>query len=224
MDGACYCRQAFIGQVRPMLECGDVKKLVAFLGRYWPPRELARLLGCGDGDTVKTALVCLGLTGDMSDCPPIVTMLHANNIELVDFAEQALWSIWFRAGDEYANMTLSRAVGMIAQDQYVPAIEWLSVLALRHPQYAEVFHQRAMARFLVEHYEQALEAAHQTLCLNPLHFGAMAAQAHCHAARGELDDALAMYRAALKVHPRMEGIRESLDQVCQCLSKRNPPC
>jgi hypothetical protein len=224
MDESCSCEQSFIGQVRPLLERGDAEKLIDYLGRHWPPRELTRLLGCGDGDAIKTALVCLGLTGQMSDCPPIVTMLHADDEDLVDFAEQALWSIWFRAGDEYANATLSRAVQMISEEQFAPAIEWLSVLALRHPQYAEVYHQRAMARFLVDHYEQALGDARQALHLNPLHFGAMTAQAHCHAARGELEDALVMYRAALKIHPRMEGIRESLAQVCRCLCKRSLSC
>ncbi|HSW46814.1 MAG TPA: tetratricopeptide repeat protein [Phycisphaerae bacterium] len=213
MDLSLLLGQEFIGQVRPMLERCETGTLIDFLEHLWPPPRLTRLLGCGDSDVVKTALVCLGLTGTMSESTSIVARLHDSDEAVVGFSEQAIWSIWFRAGDEHANAMLDRAVRMIACDQFIPAIERLSILALRHPRFAEVYNQRAVARFLADRYEPAIVDARRAIRLNPLHFGAMATLGHCHAARGDLGEALEMYHAALQIHPRMEGIRESLEQV-----------
>ena len=211
--------QEFVRQVRPMLERCDTESLIEYLARRWPPQQMVGLLRCGDPDTVKTALVCLGMAGTMAECTPIAAVLHDRDETIVELAEQALWSIWFRSGDGQANKTLHRAVQMLARDQFIPAIEWLSILALRHPDFAEVYNQRAMARFLASHYQRAIEDTHKTLCLNPLHFGAMTTRGHCHAARGELNEALEMYHAALQIHPRFEGIREALVQVFKCLCR-----
>ncbi len=158
-------------------------------------------------------LVCLALTGTMSESPPIAAMLHDEDATTTAFAEQALWSIWFRASDEQANRTLSLAVRIMVRDEYLPAIEWLSILALCRPEFAEAFNQRAVARFLVGQYEQAVRDTGSALRLNPLHFGAMATQGHCHVAQGEPMLGVEMYHAALQIHPRMEGIRETLEEV-----------
>ena len=129
----------FVRQVRPMLERCDTESLIEYLARRWPPQQMVGLLRCGDPDTVKTALVCLGMAGTMAECAPIAAMLHDRDETIMEFAEQALWSIWFRSGDGQANTTLQRAVRLLARDQFIPAIEWLSILALRHPDFAEVY-------------------------------------------------------------------------------------
>jgi tetratricopeptide (TPR) repeat protein len=215
--------QEFLGQVRPMLERCETDKLVDHLLQFWQPSQLVGLFACGDRDAIRTALVCLALTGTMAESPSITGMLYDEDDKTADFAEQALWSIWFRAGDEQANRTLNLAVRMISRDDYTPAIEWLSILALRRPAFAEVFHQRAMARFLAGQYEQAMRDTGSTLRLNPLHFGAMATEGHCHAALGKTDRAIEMYHAALQINPKMEGIRQALQQVWE-YAQRHEGC
>jgi tetratricopeptide (TPR) repeat protein len=205
--------QEFVGQVRPILERCEPDELVDHLSRFWQPSQLVGLLSCGDRDATLTALVCLALTGTMSESASITGMLYDEDEKTAEFAEQALWSIWFRAGDEQANRTLNLAVRMISRDDYASAVEWLSILALRRPQFAEVFNQRATARFLNGQYEQAMRDTGSALRLNPLHFGAMATEGHCHAAVGRTDRAVEMYHAALQINPRMNGIRQALQQV-----------
>lgn len=213
MDLSYRHGQEFIGQVRPMLERCDIDGLVGFLSQFWPPSQLVGLLCCGDRDATHTALICLALTGTMAESPAITGMLYTADEKTAEFAEQALWSIWFRAGDEQANRTLSIAVRMLSQEEYAEAIEWLSILALRRPQFAEVFNQRATARFLAGQYEEAMRDTKTALRLNPLHFGAMATEGHCHAALGRADCAVEMYHAALQINPRMGTVREALQQV-----------
>jgi tetratricopeptide (TPR) repeat protein len=202
-----------VDQVRPLLERCDADRLVDFLSRSWPSFQLVGLLSIGDRDITHTALVCLALTGTMAEAAPITGMLCDDDEKTAEFAEQALWSIWFRAGDEQSNRTLNLAMRLLSRDEYTPAIEWLSILALRRPEFAEVFNQRATARFLDGQYEAAMQDTGVTLRLNPLHFGAMATEGHCHAALGRTDRAIEMYHAALQINPRMSTIREALCQV-----------
>lgn len=200
-----------------MLEEHQTTTLIRYLSQEWPPRKLVGLLHCGDPDARNTALVCLALTGTMAESAPIAGMLHDESEATTGFAEQALWSIWFRASDDHSNRTLNLAVRLIEANEYEAAIEWLSILALRRPQFAEVFNQRAIARFLTGRYAAAIADTNVALRRNPLHFGAMAIQGHCHAAMHDAARAAELYHAALQIHPRMEGIRESLEQVARYL-------
>jgi len=51
----------------------------------------------------------------------------------------------------------------------------------------------------------------------PQHFGAMSGMGHCHAHLCQWGEARHAYRLALAIHPRLEGIQVSLDQIEQLL-------
>jgi len=212
--------QEFIGQARPLIERQDTEGLIAYLGRSWPRDRLIALLNCQNNDAAKTALVCLSILGTMADCPTIAALLHREDAATVSFAEIALRSIWLRAGDAQANIALNRAVQLISQERYTDAAERLTQLIVRCPDFAEPYNQRAIVRLLQDHYARAIEDGQQSLMLNPYHFGAMVSLGHCHAAQGHFRSALHMYRAALRVHPRLEGIPELIQQVGQCLPQQ----
>jgi len=212
--------QEFIGQVRPLIERRDTDTLIAHLARAWPHDRLTALLGCRHEDAAKTALVCLSLIGTMADCPAVAGILHHDDEAAASFAEFALWSIWFRAGDRQANVALNRAVQLISQNRYAAAAERLTKLIVRCPEFAEPYNQRATTRLLQDYYTQAIEDGRQVLQLNPYHFGAMVSLGHCYAAQGRFRPALHMYRAALHVHPRMQGIQELIQQICQCIPRQ----
>jgi Tfp pilus assembly protein PilF len=57
--------------------------------------------------------------------------------------------------------------------------------------------------------------------LNPLHFGALSGQGLCHAALGQLREAARCFRRALRVHPRLESVREQLARTETTLARAN---
>ena len=63
----------------------------------------------------------------------------------------------------------------------------------------------------------------RTLRLNGHHFGALAGLAHSYASLGQLDRALNAYHHALRVHPRLEGIRQSISQIRAYLRRHRVP-
>ncbi len=203
----------FVEQVRPFLEKQDPHGLVRFLSTYWSRHQVRGLLGCGHTDAMKAAAACLALTGTSEDNAALAPLLHSEDPTLVAIAEHALWSIWFQSGDEVADGRLQRAVRLIGENDFDGAIECLDCLLVRCPDFAEAYNQRAITYFLKEDYRASLADCRRTLRLNPFHFGAMAGIGHCYASLGQLQMALEAYRRALQMHPRLEGVHQSIQQI-----------
>lgn len=213
------CGQAFVEQMRPILDQRDADVLVQYLACRYRPCALQEFLICGHDDAVKVALFCLSLTGDMSDGPAIAALLHHSDVFVVDLAESALWSIWFRAGSPESSRLLRHAVCDIDEERCDLAVRKLSWIVDREPAFAEAYHQRAIAAFLTGDYARARADLCEALRLNPHHFGALAGLGHCCVTCGKLDDAIDAYRRALQIHPRAEGLRQAVHEVQRCLTE-----
>ncbi len=191
--------------------CDDCA-LLDELRRDWPAARLADLLCSPDDDVVKVAAVCLGLVGTLAECPALATVLHHADSVAVAMADCSLWQIWFLQGSDEAHRSLCRSVRMIESGQLDQAAELLSRVIRRSPYYAEAYHQRAVANHLRGRYADSLADAGQAVSLNPTHFAAQAGQGNCLVQLGRYREAVAAYHAALRIHPRLEGIRQSIRQ------------
>ena len=68
---------------------------------------------------------------------------------------------------------------------------------------------------------EAYDTSAEALAIVPQHFGAMSGMGHCHAHMEQWRQAKHCYRLALAIHPRLEGIQTSLEQIDQLL-RENP--
>lgn len=209
----------FVNELTPLIERHDTDALLAFLDQHWPRESLLEMLSSDNMDAVKVALVCLAFVGRMSDTSRIAPLLHSHDAAAIACAEHTLWSIWFRSGDDAQNVRLTQAVDLIGRDRFSDAIEQLDLLIARAPRFAEAYNQRAIACFLAGEYDRAAEDCRHALRLNPFHFGAMAGLGHSYAASRKLAAAMQAYRAALAIHPRLEGIRQSITCIRRCLDR-----
>ena len=214
-----WCGRKFVSEIRPFLETCEADSLIGHLRKYWPNKLLRDLLFCGDDETVKVALLCLSLTGTMEDTPGIASLLPLADAFTRNLVEHALWSIWFRASDDKANIALHRAVQLIGENRSNEALARLSDLLDSHPGFAEAHNQRAIIYFLQGDYESAKQGFSETLRLNPCHYAALACLGHCHATLAHLHTALALYRKAHRLHPHAEGLREMIEEVTKCLAR-----
>ncbi len=209
----------FVRQVRPILEAQDIESLIRYLRHYWPGQCLRGLLTCGYDEAVKAVLVCLWCTGTKADTRAVARLLHDDDGQMAALAEHALWSIWFRAGDDRANVHLMHAVRLLGRGRFDQAIKSLDALIGRCSTFAEAYNQRAIAHFLSGEYVCAISDGMQAVRLNEHHFGALAGLGHSYAALGRLDRALEAYRRSLELHPRLEGVRESIRQIRECIAR-----
>lgn len=190
----------------------DRDGLAGHLQEHWSPECLVLLLGGNNYEVVKTAAICLGLIGGMSAGPALLKLLRHDDPTIVDAAEDALWSIWFRAGGPVAQPILYQIEESINDWQSKSAIARLTRLLFHYPAYAEIYHQRGQAHYLNHDYPAALRDAQRAHELNPLHFAALALAAHSYSALGRFREAHRTYQDVLKLHPQMPGIRTSIEQ------------
>lgn len=201
----------------PHLRRKDSAGLAAALGDAWSTERLLALLNSDDPEVVKLATVCLSVVADSAATPMLASVLHHCDPVAVYLAEHALWATWFRAGSADANRALRRAVQETSSQHFDPAIQLLTEHIQREPDFAELYNQRAIAHFLRQDFQRALDDCRAAVDHNAYHFGALAGMGHCYTQLGDLPRARDAYYAGLRIHPRMAGIRQTLRYVRQAL-------
>lgn len=179
----------------------------------WTVEDLLSWLDGDDDEAVAAAALCLGCIGDAALSPSLALLLHHADPVVSAAAEQALWSVWFRSGSPLAQSLICQAVCLLEGDRWHKAAEVLTEIVAEEPGFAEAWNQRGIARYLAGSFCGSIADWKRVMQLNPHHFGAMAGLGHCFALLGRRTDALDCYHAALDIHPRMDGIRQAIQQL-----------
>jgi len=204
----------------PFLRHKDACGLTRLLRRNWPNERLLRMLASQDPETVKLTVVCLSLTADMEATPHLAAVLQHDDPVAAYLAEHALWSTWFRGGSTEASASLRQAVRLTANQELSAAVQLLSEWIEKEPDFAELYNQRAIAHFLGEQFKEAIADCQRTVELNPFHFGAFAGMGHCYTQLGDFQRARESYYEALRIHPRVAGIRQTLRYLRRAQEKK----
>jgi tetratricopeptide (TPR) repeat protein len=175
--------------------------------RYNEGTLLRLLEGAGDSKTHRAAMLALGLLGTMEANMHLAACLHDDDSETRQIAVNALWSLWFRADSPAHNKELQRLVRMKDPDK---ALAGLNGLIDKAPAFAEAYNQRAILLFRKKQYERSIADCEKTLQLNPHHFGAQAGMAQGLMQLRRHKAALKAFRNALKIHPFMEGVADTI--------------
>jgi tetratricopeptide (TPR) repeat protein len=168
---------------------------------------LLRLLQNGDLTGRRAAVLALGLMGTMTANKSLAQCLHHDDPELRQLAVNALWSLWFRGDTEAHAKDLQRLIRMRDRQK---ALAGLDNLIQKAPEFAEAFNQRAILAFRLKQFERSVSDCQRVLKLNPYHFGAQAGMAQCLMHLHRPKAALRAFRNALRTHPHMEGIAETI--------------
>ncbi len=179
----------------------------------WSEDELVRWLHSDDSAVAAAAAVCVGCVGGAALSPVLAPLLHHEDALVAAVVERALWGIWFRAGSPMAQKRIREAAFAMHEERWDVAMAALDAIIAAEPTFAEAWNQRAIGRYLQGDYCRAICDCRRVMTLNPHHFGAMAGMGHCFTLLGRHHDALDCYHAALEIHPRMDGIRQSIRQL-----------
>lgn len=217
MDEQGIAARRLVELSRPFLREGDRAGFAEAVAGSWSAECLALFLNSHDAETVQAATVALGLVGDMTSCGALAELLHHHEGSIVSDAEDALWSIWFRAEGPIAQGVLTKVAPLIHEEEIDSVVPLLTSLIKSFPNYAEAYHQRSQANYLLGRYEAAMRDARRATEMNPYHFGALANLANCLVALGRYDEALAAYERVVEIHPRMPDIGVAIDQLTQTL-------
>jgi tetratricopeptide (TPR) repeat protein len=99
------------------------------------------------------------------------------------------------------NQRLQNAQTLVDEGRFDTAEALLSALAAELPDFAEAWNRRAVLYFVQRRYREAMADCQRVIDLVPYHFGALHGLGLCHAAMGEYEEAIQVFRRALVVQP-----------------------
>ncbi|MBI1368858.1 MAG: tetratricopeptide repeat protein [Planctomycetes bacterium] len=203
----------FLRVVSPALKRCGADELARQVSLRWTPQQLCQMLHHDHPDIRKLACVTLGLIGDQRCLKCVGRALRDPDVQVNQLAEHALWSIWFRTGNNESQRFFRKGMAALESDQPSAAVTYFRQAQRCDGQFASAFHQCAIAHYMLDEYLAAIECCRRAVELSPNHFGALATMGHCHAHMGNFPAAAECYRQALAVNPRMDGLASALGRI-----------
>lgn len=188
-------------------------------GRY-NEGTLERLLTSRESEVRQAAAFALGLVGTMKVNHALAIRLHDEDPAVSQLAGDALWSIWFRADTVENSQELQRLVRLEVDNVGAETVlEGLDALIARAPAFAEAYNQRAVVHFRNGNFSKSILDCEKVLRLNPYHFGAASGLAQCFMKQRKFRAALRSFRRANRIHPSLEGVRQSIESLEKILGE-----
>ena len=120
---------------------------------------------------------------------------------------------WARSGSDTADLLMSRAGEALKGKDFPLAVELLDRVLTLRPEWAEAWHRRATAFFLLDDPLSAIADIQRVIAKEPRHFGAWAGLGHIYMSGGDKKRALEAYRKALAIHPHMAKLRDVIERL-----------
>jgi tetratricopeptide (TPR) repeat protein len=173
-------------------------------------------------DPVKRAeaIAWVAEHGDPGDDAALRLRLTDENPFVRRYAEQALWVLWSRSGDEAIDALMEKGAEQMQAQQFEASIATFSEVIRRKPAFAEGWNKRATVLFLAGELRKSLADCDEVMKRNPNHFGALAGYGQIYFRLEQYDKAIEYWKRALRVNPNMEGIEIGIKNAEERLQER----
>jgi len=187
-----------------------------------PTRQEAReaLRALADVETRRAAALWLGQKGLMDDAPALVQALRDQDPLVRTSAEQALWQVWSRSGDDEVDGLLALGIEQMSAREGDAAVETFSRVIARRPDFAEGWNKRATVHYLLGAYAKSLADCDEVLKRNPHHFGALSGYGMIYLQLDQPARALEYFERALAVNPNLSSVVDTVEMLKRLLSQR----
>jgi tetratricopeptide (TPR) repeat protein len=129
--------------------------------------------------------------------------------------EREIWIEWSKSGSPAEDLLLQRGKDAMDLGDYAAAIEHFTAIIDHDPEFAEAWNARATAYFMAGEFGPSVADIGKVLTLNPRHFGALSGLAMILEESGKPERALEVYRAALAIHPHLQGATDAIERLEQ---------
>jgi tetratricopeptide (TPR) repeat protein len=170
--------------------------------------------------TRREATDRLGEVGMMADVPPLLKTLRDSDEDTRHHAEQAIWRIWARSGNQKVDALYQTGIEQMDAGELQQAIVTFSRIIEIKPDFAEGWNKRATLYFLAGDLHKSLADCDEVMKRNPYHFGALSGYALIYTRLEYYDRALEYSRRALEVNPNLDGVRRNIDLLEHLLEQR----
>ena len=182
--------------------------------------QAVQALSGADTQLRRDAASRLGEVGTMADAKLLVTALRDSDEDVRDRAEEAIWRIWARSGDQAVDGLYQAGVQQMSAGDLRQSIATFTRIIELKPDFAEGWNKRATLYFLVGDFRKSLADCDEVMKRNPYHFGALAGYAQIYVRLEYYDRALEYSQRALKINPNMDGVRRNVELIERLLEQR----
>ncbi len=127
--------------------------------------------------------------------------------------DRQLQALWSQSGSASADLLLERGREALDDGDIEAAIEHLTALTDHAPEFAEGWHARASAFFVLDRFGMAAADLEHALTLNPNNYQAIYGLALIFEVVGKPDQALEAYSRALAIHPHHEEVTNAMNRL-----------
>lgn len=127
--------------------------------------------------------------------------------------ETEIWIEWSKSGSPAMDLLLQRGKDAMNLGDTAQAIEHFTALIDQTPDFAEAWNARATAYYMAGEFGPSVADIAKVLTLNPRHFGALSGLAMILEETGKPERALEVYKAALALHPHLQGASEAIERL-----------
>lgn len=170
-----------------------------------PPKDLPRV----GGDKTKNLDF---LFGALKVAPDEASAKHV---------EARIWAIWSSTPSDTAALLMVRARVAMEAQQLDVALKLLDAVVKLRPDYIEGWNRRATVYYFKNDYVHALQDIRQVLAREPRHFGALAGLGMIMQEYGDDKHALAAFRQALALNPRLEKVPDLIKALAEKVEGRD---
>jgi tetratricopeptide (TPR) repeat protein len=199
------------------LETENSAAFVRAVSQRYTLSTLCRLAGGGSNVSRRAAVLGLSFLGDYRQNAVLGRALGDRDRGVRMLADNGIRELWRRQGNIAEQKQLELLSRLNSSGLYAECLPAASEFIEESPCIAEGWNQRGIAHFALEHFEDAANDCHQTLELNPYHFGAAVGMGHCYLEMDEPFAALECFRRAIHLHPDLEEVRAQIDYLQRTL-------
>lgn len=120
---------------------------------------------------------------------------------------------WTRSGSDTSDLLMARARQALGSQNGALAVELLDRIIALQPGWAEAWHVRGLAFFVMQDDGRALVDFREALRREPQHFMALGMAAAALQRQGDERSALSAFRALQDMHPFFTGVKDAIERL-----------
>ncbi len=182
--------------------------------------EALKALASPDADRRAEALAWIANNGTPADGEILRKDLTNDNPHVREIAEQGLWLLWSRSGDEAIDALFAKGVEEMQAHDLEESIATFSEIIRRKPEFAEGWNKRATALYLAGEFKRSLADCDEVMKRNPNHFGALAGYGQIYFQLGQYEKAIEYWNRALQANPNMTGLERNIEAAEELIAER----
>jgi tetratricopeptide (TPR) repeat protein len=168
-------------------------------------------LAAADATRRADAVIWIASNGTYPDEAILRKRLADENPIVRELAEQGVWLLWGRSGDDKIDALMAKAAGEAQAGNLDAAIATYTEVIKRKPAFAEGWNKRATVLFVKRDFRRSLADCDEVIKRNPLHFRALAGYGLIYVQMNQPERALDYFKRALKINPNMQGVAQNIE-------------